>query len=138
MRSKYVLLIAERIERIAVMTKPTPHWSRLSRSVVVIVTTLMVAGSMLLGTPQAFAAEPTCSDALGTVTHGQHIIGDYVTGIGHPNLAWPPSGAVGDAVKGEGAAVPGGPGPGFHFPNGVAPGASFCNSQAQSPGFHVP
>ena len=121
------------------MMRTTPHHSRLSRIVILVVTTLIVALSMLLlGNTQAFAAEPTCSDALGTVTHGQHIIGDYVTGTGYPNLAWPPSGAVGDAVKGEGAVMPGGPGPGFHFLNGVAPGASFCNSQAQSPGFHVP
>lgn len=85
----------------------------------------------------AVAKSPTCSDVLGIETHGQHVVGDYVTGVGHENLAWPPAGMVGEAVKGKGAVLPGGPGPGFHFPNNVAPGASFCIAQAQSPGFHV-
>ena len=62
---------------------------------------------------------------------------DYVTGLGHGALGWPPSGGVvGQAVAGHGVAVAGGPGPGFHFPNGFAPGASFCNDQARSPGLH--
>ncbi len=120
------------------MTRTTLYRSRLSRCVVLVVTALVMVPSMLLlSSTQAFA-EPTCSDVLGTETHGQHVIGDYVTGTGHDNLTWPPSKAVGQALRGEGAVVPGGPGPGFHFPNGVAPGASFCNAQAQSPGFHVP
>ncbi len=86
----------------------------------------------------AQAGEPTCASVLGIANHGQHVVGDYVTGTGHDNLGWPPNGrSVGEAVAGSGAAVPGGPGPGFHFPNGVAPGASFCNAQSQSPGFHV-
>jgi hypothetical protein len=89
----------------------------------------------LLGTHPA-GAEPTCSGELGIAVHGQHIVGDYVTGIGHENLTWPPSGVVGDAVAGEGVAVAGGPGPGFHFPNGFAPGASFCVDQSSSPGLH--
>ena len=88
-------------------------------------------------TSSALAASPTCSDVLDIDTHGQHVVGDYVTGIGHGNLAWPPAGMVGEAVKGKGAVLPGGPGPGFHFPLGFAPGASFCIAQAQSPGFHV-
>jgi hypothetical protein len=81
---------------------------------------------------------PTCSDfgALGIEVHGQHVVRDYVMGGGLDS--WPPSGAVGEAVGGSGAALPGGPGPGFHFPNGFAPGASFCNANSQSPGFHVP
>jgi hypothetical protein len=92
--------------------------------------TAVLAGS-------ASADTPTCSDTLGISVHGQHIVGDYVTGIGHDNLGWPPDGkAVAAAVAGVGAAVPGGPGPGFHFPNGFAPGASFCNG-SNSPGTHL-
>lgn len=83
-------------------------------------------------------ASPTCSDTLGIAVHGQHIVGDYVTGIGMANLDWPPSDQnIGQLVsENGGAAVPGGPGPGFHFPNGIAPGASFCND-SQSPGTHL-
>jgi hypothetical protein len=85
----------------------------------------------------AQAGEPTCSGTLGIAVHGQHVVGDYVTGIGHDTLGWPAAGGVvGDAVGGTGAAIPGGPGPGFHFPHGFAPGASFCLDQSQSPGFH--
>ena len=80
----------------------------------------------------ADSSSPTCSDVLGIAVHGQHIIGDYITGIGHDELGWPPNGEVGAAIAGEGVAVSGGPGPGFHFPNGYPPGASFCNPQAQS------
>jgi len=75
------------------------------------------------------SADPTCSN-IGLVTHGQHIIANYV--LGNPDLgdvAWPPKGAV--KAKG-GAALPGGPGPAFHFVLGIAPGASFCVAQAQS------
>ena len=86
----------------------------------------------------AAAADPTCSGVLEVAVHGQHIIGDYITGEGRANLDWPPSaGVVGQAIAGEGPTVRGGPGPGFHFPNGFAPGASFCLAQAQSPGFHA-
>lgn len=82
-------------------------------------------------------ASPTCSDVLGIDVHGQHIIGDYVTGIGHDELGWPPSGSdIGEIVAANGGVViAGGPGPGFHFPNEVAPGASFC-TDSQSPGAH--
>lgn len=91
----------------------------------------------LVATGGAATASPTCSTELSIATHGQHIVGDYVSGIGHTELDWPPrGGVVGDAVAGGGAAVAGGPGPGFHFPNGFAPGASFCNDQASSPGLH--
>ncbi len=93
---------------------------------------------LLLGSKPAAAAGPTCSDVLGVAVHGQHVVGDYITGIGHENLAWPPKGSVGDAIRGEGAVLPGGPGPAFHFAKGFAPGASFCVLQSQSPGFHVP
>ncbi len=86
----------------------------------------------------ASAGSPTCSSTLDVAVHGQHVVGDYVTGIGRGEIDWPPSGGVvGEAVAGNGAAIPGGPGPGFHFPNGFAPGASFCLSQSQSPGFHA-
>jgi len=110
-----------------------------------VVALILAACLALAGSAPALASDPTCSDVLDIATHGQHVVGDYVTGIGHAALGWPPTGQmrdaagqVGDAIGGEGAALPGGPGPGFHFPNGFAPGASFCNSQSQSPGFHVP
>ncbi len=97
------------------------------------ITTLALAATMLLATATAaLAGEPTCSDTLGIANHGQHIVGDYVTGITHETLGWTPEGQVGG---GGGAVLPGGPGPGFHFPNGVAPGASFCTG-SQSPGDH--
>lgn len=96
---------------------------------------LLALSLSLAAVASASAGTPTCSDTLGIAVHGQHVIGKYVTGTG---ASWPPSGAVGQAVQGAGAAISGGPGPGFHFPNGVAPGASFCNSQAQSPGYHAP
>lgn len=72
------------------------------------------------------SADPTCSDSdlIDVEVHGQHVIHDYV--IGEDGTG--PGG-------GEGAEIPGGPGPGFHFPNGVAPGASFCLEQSNSPGF---
>lgn len=83
------------------------------------------------------AAAPTCSDStiIDVAVHGEHVVGDYVTGTGHGVLTWPPAGQVGTAVAGRGAALPGGPGPRFHFPLGIAPGASFCLSQSSSPGF---
>ncbi|MEO6398783.1 MAG: hypothetical protein ABIP13_09985 [Tepidiformaceae bacterium] len=71
----------------------------------------------------------TCSDLafLGVHVHGDHVIRDYVKG---------PDGTVG---HGQGAYLPGGPGPGFHFTiEGLAPGASFCNSQAHPNGFTTP
>ena len=94
---------------------------------------LLVLGGVAAAAPQG----PTCSDTLGIAVHGQHIVGDYVTGLGHDG-AWPMSGGlIGKTVAANGGpAVPGGPGPGFHFPNGVAPGASFCND-SQSPGAHL-
>lgn len=80
---------------------------------------------------------PTCSDVLEIEVHGQHVIGDYVTGIGHDDLGWPATGRdIGDTVAAnQGVVVRGGPGPGFHFENGVAPGASFC-TDSRSPGAH--
>jgi len=90
------------------------------------------------GVASAGPQGPTCSDTLGIKVHGQHIVGDYVTGIGHTDLAWPPpAGLVGQTVAANGGVVvAGGPGPGFHFPNGFAPGASFCNG-SNSPGLHL-
>ena len=87
---------------------------------------------MSIGGP-AGAAEgsPTCSDTLGIEVHAQHIVGDYVTGIGRDTLGWPPNGQVGDTIGGSGAVVRGGPGPAFHFVEGFAPGASFCLPQSQ-------
>jgi len=104
------------------------------RLLLALVTTGLLLG--VLAAPVA-AGEPTCSDTLGIEVHGQHIVGDYVTGTGHESLAWPPSGGVvGGAIAGDGVVIAGGPGPGFHFPNGFAPGASFCNDSS-SPGLHL-
>lgn len=82
--------------------------------------------------------KPTCSETLGIVVHGQHVIGDYVTGTGHEELGWPPNGAdIGETTSANGGVVVrGGPGPGFHFEHGVAPGASFC-TDSRSPGAHL-
>jgi hypothetical protein len=85
----------------------------------------------------AAAGEPTCSAELGIEAHGQHIVGDYITGIGHENLEWSPSGGiVGQTIAGSGVVVAGGPGPGYHFQEGYAPGASFCIDWSASEGDH--
>lgn len=91
--------------------------------------TVAIMGVVLaLGVAAPAVAGPTCSDTLGIATHGQHIIGDYVTGASHGALDWPPAGQVGG---GGGVAVKGGPGPGGHFEVvGLAPGASFCTDRA--------
>lgn len=81
---------------------------------------------------QAAPTKATCTDVLSITVHGHHVVADYVTGVGHGNMEWPPAGKV---KASGGAVVPGGPGPGFHFPNGFAPGASFCTDSA-SPGAH--
>jgi hypothetical protein len=101
----------------------------------VLVAPVAAVGLALVGGGSAVAA-PTCSGTLGIAVHGQHVVGDYVTGIGAGDLGWPPGPGVGGAIAGSGAAVPGGPGPGFHFPNGFAPGASFCLSKSKSSGAH--
>jgi hypothetical protein len=96
-----------------------------------------VATLALTAAPAVAAETPTCSSTLGIAVHGQHVVGDYVTGTGHDALGWPPDGGeVGSAVAGSGATTAGGPGPGFHFleENEVPPGASFC-VDSQSPGF---
>jgi hypothetical protein len=94
----------------------------------------VIAGALAFGSGSAPAsAHGTCAGVFGSdlQVHGQHIVGDYVTGIGgiSGELEWPPKGGVVGAAVGEngGAAMPGGPGPAFHFPNGFAPGASFCH-----------
>ena len=116
------------------------HTAKRSRLVV-------LAATAALGTagPASGHGDATCHDALGSgiEVHGQHIVGDYVTGLGGifgDGLQWPPAGQVGQAVKESGgAALPGGPGPGFHFTiPGLAPGASFCNAQAHPNGFTTP
>lgn len=113
--------------------------SPIQRMAVLALLALAALGLFFLSRGNAEASEPTCSTTLGIAVHGQHVVGDYVAGIGHDNLDWPPAGGlVGDAVSANGgAAVPGGPGPGFHFPNGFAPGASFCLLQSNSPGVHL-
>jgi hypothetical protein len=104
---------------------------------------LVVASVAAFGPTSAgvASAHATCEGLGGIEVHGQHIVGDYVTGLGGigGGIDWPPAGEVGDAIGGDGGAVlPGGPGPGFHFPNDVPPGASFCNEQAHPDGFTVP
>ena len=102
----------------------------------------MVAATIVVATTAttgagADAATPACSGTLDIEVHGQHIVGDYVTGVGHEMLVWPPAGGlVGEVTAGSGPAIRGGPGPGFHFPSNVAPGASFC-TDSSSPGTHA-
>ena len=79
---------------------------------------------------------PTCANEQfqldDIANHAQHIIGDYVTGVGRGNLAWPPNGEVGDIGGPEGGAVaPGAAAAKGHFgTEGFAPGASFCTGRA--------
>lgn len=80
-------------------------------------------------------AAATCSESIGSVTHGQHVLGLYVVGGSLLYSEWPPTGGVGQYIAGQGAALPGGPGPNFHMANGFAPGASFC-TDSNSPGDH--
>lgn len=100
-----------------------------------------IAWLVSAGSAGAQSTGPTCSDStlVDVEVHGQHIIGDYVAGIGHDTLGWPPSGSdIGDALSTRrGVAIRGGPGPGFHFDHdpAIAPGASFC-TDSQSPGIH--
>lgn len=80
------------------------------------------------------AAAPTCSVQMGIAVHGEHVVSDYVVG---EHGTWPPAGTgIGAALKGRGAALPGGPGAHGHLPAEIAPGASFCVTQSQAPGFH--
>ena len=101
----------------------------------IIVAAAAAALSLAIVGPVA-AHEATCSESIGSAVHGEHVLGLYVVG-GSLNLGtWPPGGGVGQYIAGDGAALPGGPGPTFHMANGFAPGASFCNLQSQSPGLH--
>ena len=50
----------------------------------------LIASIALSAPVGAQAADPTCSGTLDIAVHGQHIVGDYVTGIGHAELGWPP------------------------------------------------
>ena len=109
-----------------------------------VLATLAFVVATVAAAPASAHGDATCSGVFGTdlVVHGQHVVGDYVTGTGGLSgaLEWPPAGQVGSAVKENGgAAVPGGPGPGFHFTiPGLAPGASFCTAQAHPNGFSTP
>ncbi len=99
---------------------------------------LVAAASAILAVVVAApvsAHEATCSSSIGSEVHGQHVLGLYVVGGSLNYGSWPPTGGVGQYIGGEGAALPGGPGPGFHMPNGFAPGASFC-TDSNSPGLH--
>jgi len=108
---------------------------RARRTARAVAATSIVLATMGPVAAAAGAASPTCSTTLGIEVHGQHVVGDYVTGL-HA-IAWPAAGGVvGAATAGTGAAVPGGPGPGFHFRHGFAPGASFC-TDSSSPGVHL-
>jgi hypothetical protein len=100
-----------------------------------LLTAATTATLLLTVVASAAAHDATCSDSIGTEVHGQHVLGLYVVGGSLALDSWPPAGGVGQYIAGEGAALPGGPGPGFHFPNGFAPGASFC-TDSNSPGLH--
>lgn len=104
---------------------------------------LLAVAALPAGVARAHEGSPTCEGVGGIEVHGQHIVGDYVTGLGGvlpPNeLEWPPAGQVGVAVQeNQGAVIPGGPGPAFHFVEGLPPGASFCLDQAHPDGFVIP
>ncbi|WP_265571728.1 hypothetical protein [Sphingomicrobium nitratireducens] len=96
---------------------------------------LGVALCALMSAAPATAGDPTCynfAGVTGWANHGQHIVGDYVTGDGSVGYEWPPEG-VGQSVSANGgAALPGGPGPGAHFGASAPPGASFCVENAKS------
>lgn len=91
-----------------------------------------VLGLTAGGQTPAGAGEPNCVEffqvhfGADLATHGQHIVGDYVTGIGHDG-DWPPAGQVGAAIGGSGALLPGRSG---ILQHGAAPGASFCNGSS--------
>lgn len=107
-----------------------------------LVLSLAVLASIALSAPAAAHGDAACSGIGALEGHGQHVVGDYVTGTGGLSgaLEWPPAGQVGAVVSANGgAAVPGGPGPGSHFSvPGLAPGASFCVAEAHPNGFTTP
>ena len=103
----------------------------------------LAAAAVVTAAPASAHGDPTCAGIGGIENHGQHVVGDYVTGLGGifgDGLAWPPAGQVGAAVKAAGGAVaPGAPAAHGHFTvPGLAPGASFCNEQAHPGGFTTP
>lgn len=91
-----------------------------------------VAGLAIVGVPASGAGEPNCveffAETFGAdiANHGQHIVGDYVTGTWH-DRGWPPAGGVGSTIGGSGALAPGQSGIQQH---GFSPGASFCNGSS--------
>jgi hypothetical protein len=98
---------------------------------------------LALPAPRVQAHEPTCAGLGGIAVHGEHVVGDYVTGTGGifgTEMSWPPAGEVGTAIRDNGGvAVAGGPAAGGHFGvPGLAPGASFCNTNAHPNGFTTP
>lgn len=98
---------------------------------------LATLGVLLLA-PTAASATPTCTEQLGTATHGEHVLYDYIIGVGRDSdVPWPPSGGLVGEILSEsgGALVPGAPGP-VHMSKGFAPGASFCTASS-SPGTHL-
>lgn len=106
----------------------------MKRTAQILIATMAIAGIQLVG-GTAFAGTPTCSEQLGIANHGQHIVGDYVSGLGHEG-EWPYNGSVGSTIAGEGAAMPGAPAAHGHFGAGIAPGASFCTGSS-NPGIHL-
>jgi hypothetical protein len=117
-----------------------------------VIALVVLAGIALSGPGTVMQAQgnPTCANVFGSgiLVHGQHIVGDYVTGVGAvldpdadptTRLEWPPAGQVGQVVGANGGAVtPGGPGPAFHYMEGLPPGASFCLEQAHPNEFEIP
>ena len=81
----------------------------------------------------ALADGPRCSGgvaALGTAdwaNHGQHVIGNYLLGVGiGVDVGWPVEpGSIGEALAGVGPAAPGASGSEDH--RSIGPGASFCD-----------
>lgn len=109
----YATAIARRDEMSTRTTRPSRRaWALVAPATAAIL--LAAAGTAL--------AAPTCSE-FGWETHGDHVIGDYLTG---EDVGWPPAGhELGETLAAQGgAATPGGP---AHFDmEGVPPGASFC------------
>lgn len=114
----------------------------MKRIIIAIAAAALLAG--FAGSGAAVAHEsPNCEGALGSAiaNHGQHVVGDYVTGLGAilgTGQEWPPTG-IGQVVKANGGpAIEGGAGPGLHFLIGFEPGASFCTQNAHPNGFEAP
>lgn len=95
----------------------------------IVIGAAVALASVVAAGGQAGASEPMCVEFFEETfdstlaNHGQHILGDYITGTGHDGH-WPPGGEVGEIVGGNGPVAPGAPGIMQH---GAPPGASFCN-----------